>query len=94
MREKRAKRWRSGGGGGGGRRRDVVFLGGFLGEECVAAAEPTGHSSVLYQPVQQPCTAQIKHCTGGLLLGKILRYQTGLVGVGGGGMNMLLWEVN
>ena len=49
----------------------------FFGEECVAAAEPTSHSSVLYQPVPQPCTAPIKLCTVRLFLNQILRHHAG-----------------
>lgn len=58
-------------------------LGVFFGEECVAAAEPTSHSRVLYQPVPQPCTAQIKLCNVRLLLDQIVRHHAGVGRMGG-----------
>lgn len=54
----------------------------FFGEECVAAAEPSSHGRVLYQPVAQPCTAPIKLCTVGLL-DKIVRHHAAGGGVWG-----------
>lgn len=60
----------------------------FFGEECVAAAEPTSHGRVLYQPVPQPCTARIKLCTVRLLLDQIVRHHAAVgrvEGLGAGG---------
>lgn len=61
----------------------------FLGLECVAAAEPTSHGRVLYQPVPRPCTAPIKLCTVRLLLDQIVRHHAG-VGGGDCGQDVLL----
>lgn len=56
----------------GGRKADCFF-----GEECVAAAEPSSHGRVLYQPIPQNCTAQIKLSTVRLPLDRIVRHHVG-----------------